>query len=962
MPRMPTIPTAAALGDPRVNGRATPAEINPNVAYDIGRAGAAWDKAFDQIAAAFGSLGAKKQAQDDATWLAESKIATLTADDEIRRQTELNAGEDGTGFEQAPIQFKSSVEEIEKKPGGSPDARAKFKLWSAEQGFETGRWAASSAQKRLRESSMGRLDKRLDELDTLTQQNPDKAMEYFSAYSDEASGMVGSAITATDAHDRVEMARGRILKSAVVAKSVKNPTDLGKAVRALSAAEQTFTQQNPELRARPTVTGAGPRSIAGITYRLETGTDDPIKGVKSVRKDAGGTWSYGNFGINSSGSAQQFKNRYGAQFGLTAKPGTAEFNEQWKNAAGAAPVELHAAEQKWWNDTIGSKVTNALVRAGLPSDMANDPRVMAYFSDRMVQYGPNSTANHANRVAAAYEKSGGDIGKFLSDMSRQDRSHIQSDFPTALSSGQYSTKAHNNRVAGRERGALSVTRGQADERPAFARTMDPKNAPTVDGSIQPAEILSLSPEDYRAVTRELRPYMVEEAKQKMSDALSALQSKGKQDVISDADIDNYEPFIGPKAAEEFRSALREAEDLHYIQKEAVQMSPAQRTAKLSELVPTGNPEDLAGEDRVRFDQWQKSIAAINQQLQKDPLGFVTQNNESGRQAMKNIAAAPENANGTAARERAFDVLLKIQRENGVPLHKQRVLSEGTASQMAQDLMDTKSGAVVSQKIESLRQTYGKHIDKVWGELVDAGAPTSYLALTTSTPAGQEALAQSYALEKASSEAAGKDRSNILTERAGVKKADLQKAITEEISDFTSTMRSGFFGGERLIQSYRDAVERVALYNMIVSGKSLNEAVRGAAGEIYGKNVEIVNQVPVSREVLAQGGQPLRLSLSDARPFVMDSITDRIDPNMIERPMYGPGYSQERYIDSLRANGTYFPSADGEGVYIRDEFGRFVMEKQPGPEQGLRPQLPIFLSWGELTSIGKGSLSKMYHTR
>ena len=29
-----------------------------------------------------------------------------------------------------------------------------------------------------------------------------------------------------------------------------------------------------------------------------------------------------------------------------------------------------------------------LIRAGVPSDVANDPRVKGYFADRSVQYGP----------------------------------------------------------------------------------------------------------------------------------------------------------------------------------------------------------------------------------------------------------------------------------------------------------------------------------------------------------------------------------------------------------------------------------------------------------------------------------------------------------------------------------------------------------------------------------------------
>ncbi|HEX5032839.1 MAG TPA: hypothetical protein VFW62_00035, partial [bacterium] len=286
---MVQIPTRENLGQARVNGRATPAQIDPKVAYDIGRAGAAMDRAMSEIAAAFAGIGAKQQAMDDATWLAEAKIRTLEADDAIRRDTELNAGEDGTGFEQAPTRFKGAVDEVKKRPGGSQEARAKYELWSAEQGYETGRWAANTAQKRLHESTLGKLDKRLDTLSALSSANPERAEEYLSAYEEEINGYVGSAITASDAKDRIDNARSTIGKASIVSRALKNPADFGKALKAVEGAGR------PDIVDTETRGLGQQKQEAGPAFGVSGGT------LSFLRKEEGFThkakWDYAQHSI-----------------------------------------------------------------------------------------------------------------------------------------------------------------------------------------------------------------------------------------------------------------------------------------------------------------------------------------------------------------------------------------------------------------------------------------------------------------------------------------------------------------------------------------------------------------------------------------------------------------------------------------------------------------------------------------
>lgn len=945
---MPQIPDKRALGALKINGRATPAQINPNVAYDIGRAGAAWARAFDEVAGAFAAFGAKQQATEDQAWLAEAKIATLEADDAIRRETELNAAPDGTGYEQAPLRLKQTIEEVEKRPGGSQEARTKYKLWSAEQGFETGRWAANTAQTKLKGHIGTKVDDRLTTLSQLASSNPDRAEEYAKTFSEEVGSYVGSALTSTEAEERVRDGVQRIQKEALISKIRAKPEDLGKAIRAVGAGTRAFTDQNPETRANPLVTGqAAGGSVASVSFQLETGKTDPLEGISNISPDSAGTKSYGNFGINSGGSAQQFQRKYGAQFGLTAKPGTKAFDEQWKNAAGAAPVELHQAEMEWWNSTIGSKVTNSLVRAGVPSDMANDPRVKAYFADRMVQYGPGSIGNHGARIKRAFEAANGDVGKFLSGMSNEDRGKLQQDFPTALATGVYSRRGHETRIRGREGGAMRL---QAEPGGKMAPAHGgPKldELPKVDGTIQPAELAILTGDQRREVLTQLRPYLTQDVEEKVKNASVSLLTKGSQNLITEEDIDNYEPFIGPKAAAAYREALRESGMLYHINKEINNLTPAEREHRLSELMPTGDPETMSDAQLQHFELYAKAMKTRDEALAKDPLGYLSMNNESGRQAMKIISSATPGEEGRVERERAYGVLLRLQKEEGVPTWKQRILGEKEASRVAQVLQESLSEERSVQELNALKATYGKHFSQAWSELVEAGAPAYLRAMTTATEKGQSDIFRALAMEKASNEAAGKDRANVMLDKAGAKKDELERAVTDRISPFTDTLRLGATGGAQMIEGYRSAVKQLALYYMSASGLDINNAVDQAANEIYNRNVIQINGINVPADEAKKSH--VVAGITEAKVDLIKSIDPGIVLNTKDinsSKKYGKDYTGRRYIDETASYGRFVASPDGDGVWVLDVNDRVLMT---GSDQDPRP---ILIPWYVAEHYGK----------
>ena len=946
---MPQIPTVRDLGKIRIAGDAKPAQINPNVALSIGRAGAAWAHALESIGSAFDSLAAKRQAMDDATWLSDAKIKTLESDDAIRRDTELNASPDGTGYEQAPARFKSSVEDIQKQPGGSPEARQRYQLWSAERGYETGRWAANAAQGRLKQSTLSKLDDRLNTMSSLASSNPDQADEYLKAYEEEVSGYVGSAISAQDAQLRIENARSTIGKASIITRAIQNPGDFGKAMKAIEDTRSSFEAINPETRARPMQTAAG--EPASVSTQLETGKTDPLKGVAAINThDSGGTHSYGNFGLNSGGSAQQFAAQYGDRFGLTATPGTPEFDKQWRNAAKAAPVELHDAEMQWWQSNIGSKVTNTLVRAGVASDVANDPRVVAYFADRSVQQGPASIANHAGRINQAFTASKGDVGDFLARMSRLDKANVAGDFRTALATGAYSERANDTRVNGRERLSMGLGAGAVTTATRPQPAFDLSRLPKINGSIQPAEILKLAPEDQARVIKELAPYLQVEMTDRMNRAVAAIGAKGSQTIITPEDIDNAAPLIGAKNAAKWKEALTDAKTTYDVTTEAKGLSRDERYARLRDMVPSGNPEDLAGAERQRFDIWNQVVNQINKAVKTDPLGYVSMENESGRQAMKVIAGADPGAAGTPSRERAYDTLMELQKREGVPQNEIRILPTSQADAVVKGLQDAKTGPAAMLQIEGLRQTYGKEFNQLWGELVDHGAPQTYLALRTATRAGQDGLVQSYALEHAMGE--GKEtKKDLLLARAGAKQTELNQAVTNQTIDFLSALEHKS-SSQRLIESYRQATERLSLYYM-TQGKGLSDAVASAADELYGKNLSIYHGVIIPKDVDNQIGAEVRRTLTaQGSQFkaLIAPYEDKIVSNIRVSGIYSPGYERQRFLDNIRTSPKFVTNETATGVYVLDQNNDYVLV-----DEGNGPA-PLSFTWDQLA---KAPLPSVY---
>lgn len=854
---MPQIPDRRALGPIRVAGSAAPAQINPNVAYDIGRAGAAMNAAFQDIAGGFSVLAGKRREMEDRTWLAEAKIATLEADDAIRRETELNAGDDGTGFEAAPARLKASIEEIRKRPGGTDRSREDYNLWAAERAYETGSWSANTAQKRLQASTLDRLDRRVDTLSGLATSNPERAEEYLGAYEEEVNGYVGTAITATDARERINAARSTIGKASIISRAIKSPGDFGKALKVIEGADVS----------------------PGST---EAASDVSASTISMLKREEGYT-----------GKAKWDYRQHSIGYGTKAKSA----GETITRSEAERRLRTEAGKV---SDYIDRNVTVPLTRQQ---------------RDALISFGYNLGTD--------------DIGKLLPDINAGDFDRVAK---RMLSFNKAGGETNAGLVARREReAAMMLGDGGA---------VDTAKLPKIAGTIQPNEILKLSPRDRDAVIRELRPHLQVEMEDRMKDAVASLAAKGSQSVITPGEIDDVAPLVGAKVAKKWKDALVDAKSIFDVTAEAKSMTMAERYQHLSSLVPTGNPEDLAADERKRFDIWRGVISTIEKRLKDDPLGYVSTENESGRQAMKIIAGADPGEAGQVARERAYDTLIRLQNREGVPPNKVQLLSRAQAARAVTSLQEAKTGPAASGVMNALRQTYGKHFDRIFVELVDAGAPQSYLALRTATRAGQDALVESYAVERSMSE--GKDtRKDLLRERTGAKKSELTQEVTNRITEFLGALENKS-ASLPLIEGYRVATERVAL-NYMLKGKSLSDAVDTAADELFNKRLQVFKGTVIPTEVWEQHGSEISRTMRQDIGRMIAPYDGLIVSRARESGLYTPGHEQRRYVDSVKTHPRFATNEDSTGLYVLDENGDYVVVETPDG------YTPIMFTWDQLAN-------------
>jgi hypothetical protein len=195
---------------------------------------------------------------------------------------------------------------------------------------------------------------------------------------------------------------------------------------------------------------------ADISIRGETGaaTTEEAKKKSSqiVNNDPKpGHKSYGIFGMNTlSKTIDQFVEQ-NPQLGFKNKPGSSEFDKEWKEISEKRSDEIYEAQMRWYQKNIIEPLRNELTTL-LPPKISSDERVFALLADRRIQYG-----RVMEKSALEYASGANTPEEFIDKITVFDKSNIGKAFKTYLATNPGNERGLLNRIQMRRDMALQIS-------------------------------------------------------------------------------------------------------------------------------------------------------------------------------------------------------------------------------------------------------------------------------------------------------------------------------------------------------------------------------------------------------------------------------------------------------------------------------------------------------------------------
>ena len=283
---------------------------------------------------------------------------------------------------------------------------------------------------------------------------------------------------------------------------------------------------------------------------------------------------------------------------------------------------------------------------------------------------------------------------------------------------------------------------------AIKHDIDLRDVPTIPGaSIQPADLLSLSPKDYDRIMREARPYAEAIYKTKTDNAVANLKNSGTQSDMSAQDMQALRGLVGPKAADKFQGQMNDAQQTWAINQNVQNMDPSEQ-AKFAQMWKPDAEEGPT--NAAAWNTYRKVVSTIvkfRQDMHKEPFETTVKSTDTGAQAMKMFFQAPQGKEGLAQREQALDMIAGMQSKHGVKDSDIQVMPKDWVGSNVAQLASAKTGEEATQMLNDMRGTYGKWFNQFWRDAVKAGAPEGLQVLPMATHKGQNELIDAYRIEK-----------------------------------------------------------------------------------------------------------------------------------------------------------------------------------------------------------------------
>lgn len=619
--------------------------------------------------------------------------------------------------------------------------------------------------------------------------------------------------------------------------------------------------------------------MARLTARSETGSHDLVSGSKSIAYDTNGTRSYGIFGINSGGPMQRFVDE-NPDLGLTAKPGTLDFDYQWRELAAGKPEKLIRAQLKFHEKTVVRPAQQAIVASGL-GKFSNDPRAVAFVSDMVVQYGRGGIDKHLAAAAGATS-----VAEFIEAASDSMRASLDYDFRSNLAQNPDNRKGLLNRIDARAKASLTLMDGggtpatgnvplyrgpvpDINNVPGYQERMD-----RIDAMI---ETMGGTAEQ-RAVVRENMRRMVTKAwllglaQTNPSAAMSALHSGKYDDALTIEDdfgvsgaaesgwnayeaqiresqksiVANLKAETAQLVADEAASlaatgkgtgaltdqhrammtdADRESLDLaqfsHLIGQQISNARREELPGILEQLKPDG--EGFALEQK-KYDYAQKLIDERLAKQANDPAGYTVQASAT----VRDLWTRAMTSNDPQKIQAAITAMRDMQLKQGVPASQVRSLTASAQTHNAGLLKDPETADAAFANFAQMKTLYGGEFQQVLDEMERDGGPKGWADVNRLVDAGLAMPAKSLARVVHAGQYQDDAKIGVMLAMRG--QAEVARTIFDgrvkrhEISGADPKPASGASSADEIVQE--------ALGDALVNSPSVLNGVREAAKSYY----------------------------------------------------------------------------------------------------------------------------------
>lgn len=623
---------------------------------------------------------------------------------------------------------------------------------------------------------------------------------------------------------------------------------------------------------------------ATITSSLETGKTNMVEASAQIAADSKGTKSYGMFGINSGGTMQSFIDS-NQDLGLTASPGTPEFDQQWTNLVQKSPQKVVDAQLRFHQQKIVQPAQRSLVVAGL-GKFSNDPRAVAFVSDMVVQYGAGGVEKHL--LAAAGSQN---ISEFVQSASDSMRSSIDYDFRSALDRDPSQRAGLLNRIDRRSKDSTALGSGGGNQ--PITGNVPAWNGPIPDINNVPGfqerraridamvDTMGGSPEDRRQVRDQMnrtitRSWLSSLAETNPSAAMAALHSGKYDDALTvgdDAAISggaeagwkSYESEIRTAHKQlltnlqtEAHAALSdEVASLSTTGKSLGGLSDAHRAmltdddkeklglakfqydigqkvstatagelpAILDNLKPQG---DGFATEQKKYDYAAELIAARQKRQATDPAGYAVSSSKQISELWQKAIASGD----PATVQSAINTIRRTQQAQGVPSSQIRSITQTSEENNGKLLDGAPDADTAFARFTELRRQYGGESAAVFSEMERDGGTKGWSAVNELMDGGNVVLAKSL---------------SRVVQAKGFK-GDAQIGLRLARAGDTATARAIFDGRVR-----RETVKGLEPAGNSEEDQSVNQVLGEALGDALDLSPQVLDDVrEASKSFVANG--------------------------------------------------------------------------------------------------------------